>query len=134
MDSFRAAVEARDLDAIEALLADDVIFRSPVAFESYPGKAITLAIVRAVLGVFEDFRYVRELRDDGGHALVFEAEVGGLTITGCDFLSHDADGRIKELMVMTRPLRATQALADAMGARFPAIQADAAAWLEAQHE
>ena len=41
---FRAAVEARDAAAMEALLADDVVFTSPVAFKPYPGKPITAAI------------------------------------------------------------------------------------------
>lgn len=125
--SFRAAIEAHDLDAVEDLLADDVVFRSPVAFKPYPGKPITAAILRAVAEVFQDFHYVREIRDPGGveHALVFEATVDGLDITGCDFLRYDADGRIADFMVMVRPLRAAEALAREMGARFEQIQADA---------
>lgn len=73
MQSFREAVEARDTDAMAALLADDVVFTSPVAFKPYPGKPITAAILRGVMRVFEDFRYVREITDSGGrdHALVF---------------------------------------------------------------
>ena len=61
MRAFREAVEAGDLDAVEALLADDVVFTSPVVFKPYPGKAITASILRAVSQVFEDFRYEREL-------------------------------------------------------------------------
>lgn len=127
MTSFREAVEARDLDVVTALLAEDVVFRSPVAHKPYAGKAITAAILRAVIEVFEDFHYVREFAADGGHALVFEAKVGGLELTGCDFLQYDEDGRIVELMVMVRPLKAAHALADAMGARFEQIQAEALA-------
>lgn len=126
MPSFRQAIEARDMDAVEALLADDVVFRSPVAFKPYPGKAITAAILRAVVEVFEDFRYVREIGGDRDHALVFEAKVDGLAITGCDFLQYDADGKIVDFMVMVRPLRAAEALAREMGARFEQIQAAAA--------
>lgn len=127
--TFREAVEARDLEAVEALLADDVVFRSPVAFRPYPGKAITAAILRAVIEVFEDFRYVREIRDPGGadHALVFEASVDGLSVTGCDFLRYDDAGRIVDFMVMVRPLRAAEALAARMGERFEQIQAQAQA-------
>lgn len=121
MSDFRAAVEARDVDAISALLADDVTFRSPVAHKPYEGKAITAAILANVIEVFEDFHYVRELADDTGHALVFEAKVDGLQITGCDFLVLDDDGLITDFMVMVRPLKAAHALADAMGARFERI-------------
>ncbi|MGN0064142.1 MAG: nuclear transport factor 2 family protein [Nocardioides sp.] len=132
MTSFRAAVEARDLDAIEALLADEVVFTSPVAFKPYAGKAITLAILRTVIEVFEEFHYVRELSDGDQHALVFEAKVDGLDITGCDFLVTDDDGLIVDFMVMVRPLKAAQALAAAMGERFGDIQAEAVAWAERQ--
>lgn len=129
MREFRAAVEANDHDAIEALLADDVRFTSPVAFAPYEGKAITAAILRGVARVFEDFRYEREIGDPQGrdHALIFTATVDGKQLTGCDFLHVDDDGKIDDFMVMVRPLRAAQALAEAMGAQFEQIAAEAAA-------
>ncbi|MGC0364292.1 ketosteroid isomerase-like protein [Rhodococcus sp. 27YEA15] len=127
MHPFRAAVEDRDEDAITALLADNVVFTSPVAFTPYPGKAITGAILRAVIRVFEDFRYVREINDVDGHdhAFVFEATVDGKKLTGCDFLHFDEDGKIDEFTVMVRPLSAAQALAARMGEQFEQIKADA---------
>src|SRR5690349_9181419 len=127
MSSFRKAVEARDPEAMAAALAENVVFRSPVAFRPYPGKAITAAILRGVLRVFEDFRYVRELSGDEGrdHALVFEARIGDTRVEGCDFLHFDADGLIDEFTVMVRPLSAAQALSEAMAAQFPQIQREA---------
>ncbi|OAN36904.1 nuclear transport factor 2 family protein [Mycolicibacterium iranicum] len=127
MHPFRQAVEARDEAAIEALLADDVVFTSPVAFKPYPGKSITAAILRGVMRVFEDFRYVREIADSNGrdHALMFEATVAGKKITGCDFLHINDAGLIDDFVVMVRPLSAATALSDAMGAQFERIQQEA---------
>ena len=129
MRAFRDAVEAGDIDAATALLADDVVFTSPVAFRPYEGKPVTAAILRAVLRVFEDFRYEREMADRDGrdHALVFTATVDGKQIQGCDFLHLNEDGRIDEFTVMVRPLSAAQALAEAMAAQFGRIQQEAAA-------
>lgn len=129
MRAFREAVEAGDLDAVEALLADDVVFTSPVVFKPYPGKAITAAILRGAARVFEDFRYVRELggADGHDHALVFAARVGDRELTGCDFLHVNDEGLIDELTVMVRPLSGAQALAEAMGAQFDRIAAEARA-------
>ena len=123
MHPFRKAVEAADADSMTALLADDVVFTSPVAFKPYVGKPITAAILANVVEVFEDFRYVREYDEDGasGHAFMFEAKVDGKAITGCDFVRTNADGLIDDLMVMVRPLSAAQALSAAMGARFDDI-------------
>ncbi|WIM92924.1 nuclear transport factor 2 family protein [Actinoplanes oblitus] len=128
MKAFRQAVEARDIAAIAALLADDVVFVSPVAFQPYSGKAMTVAILRGVLRVFENFRYVGELAgaDDRDHALVFETSVGGKDITGCDFLHLDDDGLIDRFTVMVRPLSGAQALAEAMNAQFDQIRREAA--------
>lgn len=127
MHPFRTAVEARDPDAMEALLADNVVFTSPVAFAPYPGKPVTAAILRAVLRVFENFRYVREIAaaDGRDHALVFEATVDGLQLSGCDFLHFDADGKIDAFTVMVRPLSAAQALAARMAEQYPRIQQEA---------
>ncbi|MGW5777848.1 nuclear transport factor 2 family protein [Streptomyces sp. NPDC003863] len=128
MKSFRQAVEANDHAAIEALLAEDVVFTSPVAFRPYPGKAITAAILRGVSRVFSDFRYVREITGEDGrdHALVFEARVGDRAITGCDFLHLNEQGLIDDFTVMVRPLSAAHALSEAMGAQFDRIAAEAA--------
>jgi hypothetical protein len=127
MHPFRRAVQARDEAAIAALLADDVVFTSPVAFTPYPGKPLTEAILRGVMRVFEDFRYVREIADGNGrdHALIFETTVAGKRITGCDFLHTNDEGLIDDFMVMVRPLSGAQALAEAMGAQFERIQREA---------
>lgn len=124
MHPFREAVEARDEAAMVTLLADDVVFTSPVAFKPYHGKPITAAILRAVLRVFQDFHYIREIADANGrdHALVFEATVSGKKVTGCDFIHVNDSGLIDDFMVMVRPLSAANALAEAMGAQFDRIQ------------
>ena len=129
MRAFREAVEAGDLDAVEALLAEDVVFTSPVVFKPYPGRAITAAILRAVTEVFEDFRYEQELAGADGrdHALVFTARVGERELSGCDFIHVDEDGLIDRLTVMVRPLSGAHALAEAMGARFEQIAKEAEA-------
>ncbi|MFE1441957.1 nuclear transport factor 2 family protein [Streptomyces sp. NPDC058739] len=128
MHPFRKAVENRDSAAIEALLAEDVVFTSPVAFKPYPGKAMTAAILRGVLRVFEDFSYVKEIANPDGrdHAFVFTATVAGKQIQGCDFLHFDEEGKIDDFMVMVRPLSAAQALSEAMGAQFDKIAQEAA--------
>jgi limonene-1,2-epoxide hydrolase len=128
MHPFRKAVEERDEDAIQAMLADDVVFTSPVAFKPYPGKAITAAILRAVMRVFNDFHYIREISDAGGcdSALVFQAVVDGKQITGCDFIHVNDDGLIDDFTVMVRPLSGANALSAAMAAQFDRIQREAA--------
>ena len=129
MKAFREAIESWDFEAAEKLLADDVVFTSPVAFKPYPGKAITAAILRGVGRVFTDFRYQREIVEGNQSALVFEAKIGdtGVAVQGCDFITTNDQGLISEFTVMVRPLKGAQAMAEAMGAQFDQIQQEAIA-------
>jgi hypothetical protein len=122
---FRNAIESRDLDAAAALLREDVIFRSPVVFAPYRGRDTLRRILEAVIVVFEDFRYVREIgaADARDHALVFEARVGDKRLEGADFIRLDEDGLISEFAVMVRPLSAALALAEAMKAQLESADA-----------
>ena len=120
MHPFRTAVEARDWEAAIDLLADDVVFRSPIVFKPYEGKDAVGMLLRAVSQVFEDFHYTREIGADDAsdHALVFSARVGDRELEGCDFIHMNDAGAIDEFMVMVRPLTGAHALAEAMQARL----------------
>ncbi len=117
---FRAAVEAEDLDAVVALLAEDVVFRSPAVFKPYEGKEAVARILGAVFAVFEDFRYTDELEGPEVDALIFSARVGDRELQGLDLIRPAPDGRIAELTVMVRPASGLAALAERMG---PALAA-----------
>lgn len=120
MQQFRAAIEAQDIDAAIALLADDVVFHSPIAFTPYRGREAVGTVLRAVVRVFEDFRYVREIGAPGApdQALVFRTRIGERQVEGCDFLHYDENGAVAELTVMVRPLNGALALAEAMKAKL----------------
>lgn len=120
MRAFRDAVESRDIDHVMSLMTDEVTFRSPVVHKPYKGRDAVAGILRAVLRVFEDFRYDREIGAEGSadHALVFRARVGDRELEGCDFLHVDEAGLIDEFFVMIRPLSAALAVAEAMRAEL----------------
>lgn len=128
MHPFRQAVEARDIEAIEAMLADHVVFLSPVTYRPSHGKAGALPILYGVLRVFQDFRYHREIATEDGrdHAFLFKATVNGLEVQGCDFLRFNDEGKITEFTVMVRPLSGVRALAEAMAVQFEQVQLEAA--------
>ena len=123
MKAFREAIEARDVEALEALLADDVVFRSPAVHKPYEGKLATSVVLRAVMRVFEDFTYTREIGAEEGadHVLVFEATVGDRRVEGADFLHVREDGLIDDFRVMIRPLSGLNAVVEAMQAVLPDV-------------
>lgn len=125
---FRRAVETADPDAMEALLAEHVVFRSPAVHAPYEGQVATMVILRAVTRVFEDFRYTRSYAEQGhalgGHALVFEATVAGKAVEGLDLIRVDGDGLIDDLRVLVRPLSGLNALVARMGEEIPKVMAE----------
>ena len=116
--AFRAAVEAKDLDAMRSALHADVVFRSPVVYKAYEGRDTVMHLLSAVVRVLEDFRYLDELHADGSHALIFEAKAGGRELNGLDYVRTDADGLVTELWVMIRPASGLSAVAEAMQAQL----------------
>jgi hypothetical protein len=118
MNAFRAAVESRDLAAMEAALHPEVVFRSPAVFKPYEGREATMFLLSTVIEVFEDFEYVDELEGESTHALVFRARVGERSVDGLDHLTLDEQGLVTQLVVMIRPLSGLTALAEAMAERL----------------
>ncbi|MGQ4716951.1 nuclear transport factor 2 family protein [Streptomyces anulatus] len=124
VDRFRAAVDRRDLGALDDLFTEDIRLYSPVKFTPFEGRPMVLGLFGVLLRTFEDFRYVGELAGasrtsaDGTEApsavLLFRATVGGREIHGIDLLHLDDVGRIKEFTVMVRPQSAVQALGEAV--------------------
>lgn len=118
--AFKAAVEAGDLEAGFATLAEDITFRSPVVYKPYEGREAVSALLRFVFEVFEDFRYVDEVADGDTHMLLFETRVGDKQVQGIDLLRENADGLIDDFTVMVRPMSGMHALAEAMRAKLEA--------------
>jgi ketosteroid isomerase-like protein len=112
---FRAGIESGDIAAVVALLADDVVFHSPIVFADYQGRDAVAPILYGVASVFEDFRYTAEFSSADGHVLVFSARVGDRELDGVDIL-RVVDGVIAEFTVMVRPYSAATALRERMAA------------------
>jgi hypothetical protein len=118
---FRRAAEAKDLDLIRETLAEDVVLHSPILFKGFEGRDMAVLVLSNVIEVFEDFRYLDEVHGEGTVVLRFAAKVAGkFEIEGVDYLTLDADGRITDLTVFLRPLKAVTAFNELMTARLAA--------------
>lgn len=119
-------LETRDMSILNELLADNVVFRSPVAFQPYPGKQVVFFILTNVIQVFENFTYHREfLSEDGNNVVLeFSANVGDKKLKGIDMIQFNDEGQIIDFEVMIRPKSGLEALAIEMGQRIQAYQAN----------
>ena len=118
-ETFRRAVEARDLDDMMAAFAEDAVLHSPVTFQPFRGRDAIRQLLGILLEVFQDFHYTDELSaPDGTRGLVFRARVDDRELEGIDLIRFDEAGRIRDLTVMIRPRSALEALLARVGPRL----------------
>ena len=117
-------VKERNVRGLDALLADEAVFLSPVVHTPQVGKAITKAYLAAAFQVFfnASFRYVRELTSDRDAVLEFEVEIDRIVVNGVDMIKWNEEGKITEFKVMLRPLKAVNLIHQRMAAMLQANQ------------
>lgn len=114
-------------EGLSKILADTVVFKSPVVHTPQEGKAITMAYLLAAgetLGN-DDFRYTRVFDCADRAVLEFETMMDGILVNGVDMMEWNAEGQITDFKVMVRPLKAIQTVHAAMGAMLAKMKAGA---------
>jgi hypothetical protein len=111
--------------ALDELLADDVVFYSPVVYTPQRGKPLTTAYLEAATrtlagGPGGAFRYTKQVLSGDTAVLEFETSVEGKYVNGVDIIRCDDAGRIVEFRVMLRPLQGIQAVHEHMGRQLAA--------------
>ena len=104
---------------LDTLLADDIIFYSPVVFTPQEGKELAKLYLMAAGNTFggddakkngdikdSSFRYTKEVLSGNQAILEFETKIEGKYVNGVDIISFNEDGKISEFKVMIRPLQA----------------------------
>jgi len=117
LEAWHKIVKSRDASALGTLLADDVVFESPVVRTPQLGKAITYMYLNAALHVLnnETFVYLNEWKGENSAVLEFESTVEGITINGVDMITWNEAGHISHFKVMVRPLKGMNKLHELMG-------------------
>jgi hypothetical protein len=108
LEIWHELVRTRNVDGLEALLADDAVFYSPVVHTPQVGKPITRAYLTAAFHLFlnDSFRYVREIVGPSDAALEFSVELDGISVNGVDLITWNEAGQISAFKVLIRPLKA----------------------------
>lgn len=124
LDLWHELVQTRNARGLKDLLADDVVFHSPVVHTPQAGKAVTTQYLAAAFQVFfnASFRYVREVVGPRDAVLEFQVEIDGITVNGVDMIRWNDDGRIVDFKVMIRPLKAINLIHHKMAAMLQANQ------------
>jgi hypothetical protein len=115
---FTAAVAARDIDALVRTLAPDPVLHSAVSLSPFEGRDELADLYASVLESFEEIRVVDEFRNGDTHAFFWEGRIDGRYVAGADRLRVDADGKVREITVVARPLSGITTFLSGIGFRF----------------
>jgi hypothetical protein len=112
---------------LDELLADDVVFYSPIVYTPQKGRSITKLYLEAAAVTLPGeapaagqsasgggFRYTKQVTSGDTAVLEFETTVESTYVNGVDIIRCDDDGRIVELRVMIRPLQAVNIVHERM--------------------
>jgi hypothetical protein len=118
LETWHRLVRDHDPSGLEALLAEDAVFYSPVVHSPQRGRALTAGYLTAAFQVFfnPSFRYVREIVGASDAMLEFETEIDGIIVNGVDIIKWNQSGQIVEFKVMIRPLKAINLIHQRMAA------------------
>ncbi len=118
-------VETKNIAALGTLLAEDVVFHSPVVHTPQRGRDITLKYLSAAFHVFFNgsFRYVREIIGERDAMLEFELEMDGVQVNGVDIISWNENDQITSFKVMVRPRKGMEVVAAKMMAMLQSMAA-----------
>ena len=113
---YREAFAARQPDRLLSLCADDVILHSPLLSEpGFEGRDVVAIMLPIVLEVFKDTQYTHEFGDARSHVLVADSRVLDERIKFATLLELNTDGKISDIWLMARPLKAMASLLEAVG-------------------
>ncbi len=106
--SWHQAIINISTDSLKTVLAEDVVFQSPVVHTPQKGKKITSKYLVSALTVLNNgqFEYCREVFNGQHAVLEFKTEIDGIVINGVDMISINEQGEICDFKVMIRPLQA----------------------------
>lgn len=115
-------VVTQDPSGLRDLLADDVVFHSPIVHSPQRGRELAARYLEAALHAFFNptFHVVRKLFGDRDAMLEFESGIDGVTVNAVDIVRWNDAGQIVDFKVMVRPLKAIGVVQQKMTARLEA--------------
>jgi hypothetical protein len=116
--AFPAAIAARDADAAIATLAPDVTLYSAVTAVPFEGRDLVADAYRSVLESFDELRIVDEFESGDTHAFFWEGRMGGRPVWGADRIRLDAEGKVREITVLGRPMSGVATFLTEIGFRL----------------
>ena len=101
---WHGAVESRDRDRLDGIIAEGCELHSPVVWKPSADKHYLLHILMGVITTIEGFSYRDEWVKDNEIILEFTGTLDGKGLVGIDRITLNDDGQMIAIEVLIRPL------------------------------
>ena len=117
LDTWHKFIAHKDYQNLNDFIDDNAVLYSPIVFKPIEGSFMVGMYLMAAAEIIgnSSFKYVREVCDDENAILEFETEINGIIVEGVDMIRFTKEGKLKEIKVMIRPLKAVNIVHQKMG-------------------
>ena len=123
LETWHRLVRTHDPSGLDALLAEDAVFHSPIVHTPQRGRRLSSLYLSAAFHVFFNptFSYVRQIVGPSDAMLEFQTEIDGIVVNGVDLIKWNEAGQIVDFKVMVRPLKAINLIHQRMAAMLQSM-------------
>ena len=109
-------VKTKNINILDRILSDEVVFYSPAVHTPQVGKQITKKYLLTAAEVLfkENFKYVSEVEGNEIAICEFECNIDEIYINGIDIITWNGLNQMTSFKVMVRPLKGLMILKEKM--------------------
>lgn len=116
LEGWHQVMDNKDVDKLDILLDDDVVFYSPVVHTPQRGKYITkMYLMGASESLQDQFVYTKKIINGLHGVLEFKCMIDDISVEGVDIIELNEAGKVISFKVMVRPLKAVHKIHERMG-------------------
>jgi hypothetical protein len=117
LDTWHQFVKNSNHDKLVDFIDENAVLYSPIVYKPIKGSFMVGMYLMAAAKIIANpnFKYEREICDTENAFLEFTTEIDGISVEGIDMIKFTKEGKLKEIKVMIRPLKAIHIVHQKMG-------------------
>ena len=120
IDEWHNFVKTKNVNILDKILSEDVIFYSPAVYTPQVGLKVTkkYLITAAEILFNGKFRYISEIKLENIASCEFEGFIDGVYVNGIDIIEWSTSHKITSFKVLVRPLKGLLILKEKMAEKL----------------
>ena len=115
---FTSALANRDIDALVETLAPGAVLHSAITSTRFEGREVIRDVYLSLFEAFEELHVTDRFQDSNTAAFFWEGRIDGRYVAGADRVKLDADGKVRDITIVGRPLTGLAGFITGIGFHF----------------